>query len=56
MKPTLASFRAISQDYFLNEAPQHFAHEAVFFFVMMMTVALPLLSAANAVLGLIRLS
>ena len=47
-------FRAISQDYFANEAPQHFAHEVVLFFTMMMTVALPLLNAALAVLELIR--
>ena len=47
-------FRAISQDYFANEAPQHFAHEAVLFFMMMMAVALPLLNAALAVLELIR--
>jgi hypothetical protein len=48
-------FRAISQDYFANEAPQHFAHEAVLFFMMMVTVALPLLNAALAVLELIRI-
>ncbi len=47
-------FRAISQDYFANEAPQHFAQEAVLFFMMMMTVALPLLNAALAVMELIR--
>ena len=47
-------FRAISQDYFANEAPRHFAHEVVLFFTMMMTVALPLLNAALAVLELIR--
>jgi hypothetical protein len=50
-----SSFRAISQDYFANEAPQHFAHEAVLFFMMMMTVALPLLNASIAVLELIRI-
>jgi hypothetical protein len=48
------SFRAISRDYFRNEAAQHFAHEAVLFSIMMMTVALPLLNAATAVLELIR--
>ena len=49
------SFRAISQDYFANEAPRHFAHEAGLFFMMVMTVALPLLNASAAVLGLIRI-
>jgi hypothetical protein len=49
------SFRAISQDYFAKEAPQHFAHEAVLFFVIMMAVALPLLNASIAVLELIRI-
>jgi hypothetical protein len=50
-----ASFRAISQDYFANEAPQHFVHEAALFFVIMMTVALPLFNASIAVLELIRI-
>jgi hypothetical protein len=50
-----SSFRAISQDYFANEAPQDFAHEAGLFFIMMMTVALPLLNASAAVLELIRI-
>jgi hypothetical protein len=51
-----SSFRAISQGYFANEAPQQFAQEAVLFFMMMTTVALPLLNAATAVLDLIRIS
>jgi hypothetical protein len=50
-----SSFRAISQDYFANEAPQHLAHEAVLFLMMMMTVALPLVNASIAVLELIRI-
>jgi hypothetical protein len=50
-----SSFRAIGQNYFANEAPQHFAHEAALFFIMMMTVALPLLNALAAVLELIRI-
>jgi hypothetical protein len=49
-----SSFRAISQNYFANEAPQHFVHEAVLFFLMLMTVALPLFNASTAVLDLIR--
>jgi hypothetical protein len=48
------SFRAISRDYFANEAAQHFGYEAVLFFIMMMAAALPLFNAATAVLELIR--
>jgi hypothetical protein len=48
-------FHALSRDYFAREAPQHFAQEAVLFFMMMMTVALPLLNASIAVLELIRI-
>jgi hypothetical protein len=50
-----SSFRAANQDYFANEAPRHFAHEAGLFFMVVMTVALPLLNASAAVLGLIRI-
>jgi hypothetical protein len=49
------SFRAISRDYFANEEPQHFAREAVLFFMMMMTVAWPLLDASTAVLDLLQI-
>jgi hypothetical protein len=49
-------FRGISQDYLTKEAPQHFACEAVVFWVIMMAAARPLLNAANAVLELIRSS
>lgn len=48
------SFHIMSLDYFTHEATQHFAHEAVLFFVMMMTVALAFLNASAAVLELIR--
>jgi hypothetical protein len=50
-----SSFRAISEDYFANEAPQYFAYEAALFFIMILTVALPLLNASAAVLELIRI-
>jgi hypothetical protein len=50
------SFRAISRDYFAMEAPRHFAHETALFFIMMMTIALPLLNASIAILNLIRIS
>jgi hypothetical protein len=49
-------FHRISQDYLTKEAAQHFACEAVVFWVIMMAVAPPLLNAANAVLELIRSS
>jgi hypothetical protein len=49
-------FYRISQDYLTKEAPQHFACEAVVFWVIMMAAAPPLLNAANAVLELIRSS
>jgi hypothetical protein len=49
-------FHGISQDYFTKEAPQHFACEAVVFWVIIMAAAPPLLNAANAVLQLIRSS
>jgi hypothetical protein len=49
-------FHGISQDYLIKEAPQHFACEAVVFWVIMMAAAPPLINAANAVLQLIRSS
>jgi len=49
-------FHLISQDYLTREAPQHFAREALVFWVIMMAAAPPLLNAANAVLELIRSS
>jgi hypothetical protein len=49
-------FYRISQNYLIKEAPQHFACEAVVFWVIMMAAATPLLNAANAVLELIRSS
>jgi hypothetical protein len=50
------SFHGISQDYFTNEAPLHFAYEAGLFCVILTAVTLPLLNAANAVVELIRSS
>jgi hypothetical protein len=49
-------FHEISQDYLTKEAPQHFACEAVVFWVIMMAAAPLLLNTANAVLELIRSS
>ena len=48
------SFRAISQDYFKNEAPRSFASEAALFSVIVMTAALPILSSAIALVHLVR--
>ena len=48
------SFRAISQDYFKNEAPRSFAGEAVLFSVIVLTAALPILNSASALVHLVR--
>ena len=48
------SFRAISQDYFKNEAPHSFVREAGLFSVIVVIVAVPLLQSAHAVVHLIR--
>jgi hypothetical protein len=50
------SFHGISQDYFADEAPLHFAYEAALFCAILTAVTLPLLNAANAVAELIRSS
>ena len=49
-----SSFRAISQDYFKNEAPRNFASEAALFVVIVMTAALPILNSASALVHLVR--
>ena len=46
-------FHAISRDYFKREAHLHFASEAVAFCLLMMTIVLPLLNGASAVIGLL---
>jgi hypothetical protein len=48
------SFRAISQDYFKNEAPRSFASEAALFVVIVMTAALPILNSVSALVHLVR--
>jgi hypothetical protein len=48
------SFRAISQDYFKNEARRSFASEAALFSVIAMTAALPILNSASALVHLVR--
>ena len=49
-----ASIRAISADYFKNEARSMFATEAAFFSVIVMTAAVPLIYTAMAVVHLPR--
>jgi hypothetical protein len=50
------SFYGITQDYFTEEAPRHFACEAVMFWMIITAAVLPLLNGVNAVLELIRSS
>jgi hypothetical protein len=47
-------FWNISAQYFRNEARHDFLFEAVFFVVIVITAAAPLVSAANAVMELCR--
>jgi hypothetical protein len=49
-----ASIRAISNDYFKNEARSIFATEAAFFGVIVITVAVPLINTATALVHLVR--
>ena len=49
-----ASIRAVSADYFKNEARSTFATEAAFFSVIVMTAAVPLIYTAMALVHLVR--
>ena len=49
-----ASIRAISHDYFKNEARSTFATEAAFFSVIVLTAAVPLINTAMAMVHLVR--
>jgi hypothetical protein len=49
-----ASIRAVSNDYFKNEARSMFATEAAFFSVIVMTAAVPLIYTAMAMVDLVR--
>jgi hypothetical protein len=53
-QPRCASIRAVSDDYFKNEARSMFATEAAFFSVIAITCAGPLISAAIALVHLVR--
>jgi hypothetical protein len=48
------SFRAISQEYFKNEAPRSFASEAALFVVIVMTAALPIFNSVSELAHLVR--
>ena len=49
-----ASIRAISREYFKNEARSIFTTEAAFFSVIVMTVAVPLINTVAAMAHLVR--
>ena len=49
-----ASIRAVSNDYFKNEARSIFASEAAFFSVIVITAAVPLINTALALVHLVR--
>jgi hypothetical protein len=49
-----ASIRAISHEYFKNEARSMFVTEAAFFSVIVMTAAVPLIYTAMALVHLVR--
>jgi hypothetical protein len=49
-----ASIRAVSAEYFKNEARSMFVTEAAFFSVIVMTAAVPLIYTAMALVHLIR--
>ena len=48
------SFRAISQDYFKNEARHTFVTEAMLFSVIVMTAAVSVISSASGLVHLVR--
>ena len=48
------SIRAVSADYFKNEARSIFATEAAFFSVIVITAAVPLINTAMALVHLVR--
>jgi hypothetical protein len=49
-----ASIRAVSHEYFKNEARSMFATEAAFFSVIVLTAAVPLINTAMAMVHLVR--
>jgi hypothetical protein len=53
-KPLAPSFLSISRQYFQNEAPHDFVGEAILFAMLVITAAVPLVSAAYAITELCR--
>ena len=51
---TSLSFRAISAEYFKSEARQDFVSEAVFFSLIILTAAIPIISSVNALADFVR--
>ncbi len=49
-----ASIRAVSHDYFKNEARSMFVTEAAFFSVIVITAAVPLINTAMALVHFVR--
>ena len=54
LKPKVPSFRNISRQYFNYEARHSFAGEAVFFALIIITAAIPMINGACAAIDLIR--
>ena len=48
------SFRAISGEYFKSEARQDFVSEAVFFSLIILTSAIPIISSVHALADFVR--
>ncbi len=53
-KPLAPSFRNISRQYFQHEARHDFIGEAILFAMLVITAAVPLVSAAHAITELCR--
>jgi hypothetical protein len=53
VKPS-KSLRDISRDYFDREANEHFISEAALFTTLILTVVVPIISSASAMVGLLR--
>lgn len=54
LKPTVPSFRNISRQYFNSEARHSFAGEAIFFALIIITAAIPMIDGACAAIDLVR--
>jgi hypothetical protein len=54
LRPKPLSFRSISGEYFQNEARNEFCIEALAFFAMVVTAAIPILSNMHALADFLR--